>query len=143
MKQKIIDRVRQFNRFYMPQFDLLGNHYLGSEYSAAEARVLYEIYTNDGCTAAAITRTMNLDKSYLSRVIRHHEKRGYLYRTPSSTDSRAYELHLTQAGKKRTEDFIASANALAAERIRPLSEAECKQLIEAFDTITNLLEAKS
>lgn len=35
----IVSKVREFNRFYMPKMNLLGNHYLGSEYSVTEARV--------------------------------------------------------------------------------------------------------
>ena len=35
----IVSKVREFNRFYVPKMNLLGNHYLGSEYSVTEARV--------------------------------------------------------------------------------------------------------
>ena len=38
-----VEKVRAFNRFYMPSMNLLGNHYLGSEYSITEARVFFEI----------------------------------------------------------------------------------------------------
>jgi len=40
----LISKVREFNRLYMPTMKLLGNHYLGSEYSVAEARVFFEKY---------------------------------------------------------------------------------------------------
>lgn len=69
-KENAIYRIRAFNRFYMPTLDLLGNHYLGSEYSATEARVLFEVYEKDGCNAAHIAKVMNIDKSYLSRIIK-------------------------------------------------------------------------
>lgn len=83
MKKEIVYKIREFNRNYMPVFDLLGNKYLGSEYSATEARVLFEIFENDGCNAAYIAEKMNIDKSYLSRIIKNHEKTimsGALYR---------------------------------------------------------------
>lgn len=139
MQDIIVDRIRAFNRFYLPRFDLLGNRYLGSEYSAGEARVLYEIYTQDGCTAAAIAREMHLDKGYLSRVIRGHERKGYLWREPSPGDSRAYALHLTEAGRAQTLAFIQKANDQAAEAIRGLSQEDCQALLDAFDTVTELL----
>ena len=142
MKKMAVDRIRQFNRFYLPQLGLLGNNYLGSEYSATEARVLFEIFTNDGCTAAAIAKTLNIDKSYLSRVIRSHENKGYLYREVSKADSRAYELHLTEEGAKRTQDFINKSNEQIAEKTHNLSESDCERLIKALDTITELLEEK-
>lgn len=77
---KTIAKIRAFNRFYMPSMNLLGDHYLGSEYSVTEARVFFEIYENEGCNAAHIAQLMNIDKSYLSRIIKKHEKSGYIHR---------------------------------------------------------------
>lgn len=143
MKAKLVDRIRAFNRFYLPEFDLLGDSYLGSEYSATEARVLFEVYTEDGCTAAAIARTLHIDKSYLSRVIRKHEQKGYLERTVSKEDGRAYELHLTGAGMARTEEFIQKSNEQIGERIGNLNAEECDRLLTAFETITQILKGVS
>lgn len=142
MKKQAVNRIRQFNRFYLPKFDLLGNSYLESELTVTEARVLYEIFTNDGCTAADIAKTLNLDKSYLSRIIRSHEKSGYLSRVPSPQDSRAYELHLTQKGTQRSKDFIDRANEHILKKISALSDTDCERLIAAFDTVTEILEGK-
>lgn len=139
MKKQTVEKIRAFNRFYMPALDLLGNHYLGSEYSAAEARVLFEIYGQDGCNAAHIARVMHLDKSYLSRIIKGYEKEGYLIRIPSETDGRAFSLHLTEKGKARTEDFIEKSNRQIGEIISPLSDRECEDLAAALDTVTEIL----
>lgn len=139
-KEKAVQRIREFNRFYMPLLRLLDNHYLGSEYTPAEARVLYEIHENDGCNAAFIAKEMNIDKSYLSRIIRLYEKKGYLTRTVSETDSRAYQLHLTEEGKAQTENFIQKSNQQIEELIRSLSGKECAELVRALDTTTDILE---
>lgn len=140
MKKKTVDRIREFNRFYLPEFDLLGDSYLGSEYSATEARVLFEVYANDGCTAASIAKTMNIDKGYLSRIIRSHESKGYLLRSVSAADSRAYELHLTDKGSEITNEFIDRSNAQVGMKIAALTDSECKRLISALDTVTRILE---
>lgn len=71
-------KIRAFNRYYMPSMNLLGDHYLGSEYSITEARVFFEIHENQGCNAAHIAQLMNIDKSYLSRIIKKQEKKGTL-----------------------------------------------------------------
>ena len=76
----VVEKIRAFNRFYMPSMNLLGNRYLGSEYSVTEARIFFEIYENEGCNAAHIAEQMNIDKSYLSRMIKGHEKNGYIRR---------------------------------------------------------------
>ena len=140
MKTKTIYKILAFNRFYMPTFSLLGNSYLGSEYSAAEARVFFEIYERDGCNAAHIAKAMNIDKSYLSRILKSHEKNGYLTRTPSKIDSRAYDLHLTEKGRKKTEDFIEKSNRQIGEIIEGLDGDDCERLMEALTTITAILE---
>ena len=132
-------RIREFNRFYMPLLRLLDNHYLGSEYTPTEARVLFEIYQNDGCNAAFIAKMMNIDKSYLSRIIRLHEKKGYLRRTVSTIDSRAYQLHLTEAGFLITKDFIAKSNQQIGDMIQSLQPNECAELIEALEKVTSIL----
>lgn len=46
--RETIYAIRAFNRMYMPFMNLLGNHYLGSEYSVTEARIFFEIYENEG-----------------------------------------------------------------------------------------------
>lgn len=139
-KEKAVYRVREFNRFYMSALDLLGNHYLGSEYSPTEARVLFEVYDSDGCNAAYIAKTMNLDKSYLSRIIKSHEKNGYLVRTISKKDSRSYDICLTEKGIERVKDFIRKSNEQIGGIIEPLNAAQCEALINAYNVITNILE---
>ena len=135
-----VNKIREFNRFYMPAMDLLGNHYLGSEYSVPEARIFFEVYMNSGCNAAYIAKTMNIDKSYLSRILKNHEKNGYLYKKVSEKDSRSYELYLTEKGKLRTEDFIRKSNQQIGELIQHLSEHDCERLKDALDVVITILE---
>ncbi len=139
MTDATVQKIRAFNRFYMPRMNLLGNHYLGSEYSATEARVLFEVLQNDGCTATSIARAMNIDKGYLSRIISAHEKAGYLRRTVSSGDGRARSLHLTETGRARAQEFVDLSNEEVADILAPLSPAERKRLEDALDTVTELL----
>lgn len=137
---KVIEKVREFNRFYMPAMKLLGNHYLGSEYSATEARVFFEIYENEGCNAAHIANVMQIDKSYLSKILMGHEKNGFLTRIPSSDDRRSYQLYLTPKGKCRAEEFIRKSNDEIKTILQNLSEGELLQLAQALDQIITLLK---
>ena len=137
---QLISKVREFNRLYMPTMKLLGNHYLGSEYSVAEARVFFEIYENEGCNAAHIAEKMNIDKSYLSKIISSHEKGGYIVKKPSSTDKRAYDLYLTDKGKERALEFIRSSDNEIGNILAHLSVDEQQQMYAALKTIINLLK---
>lgn len=138
--QETIIKIRQFNRFYMPSMHLLGDHYLGSEYSVTWARVFFEIYENEGCNAAHIAQLMNIDKSYLSRILKGHEKNGYIRRERSETDNRSYRLYLTDTGKARAEDFIRRSNQEIAAVIRHLTPQEEQRLTDALETVTKLLQ---
>ncbi|MBR1777303.1 MAG: MarR family transcriptional regulator [Alphaproteobacteria bacterium] len=137
--EEAVYKIRAFNRFYMPFLNLLGNHYLGSEYSVPETRVFFEIHENDGCNAAFIAEQMNIDKSYLSRILKNHEKNGYIFREASEMDGRSLCLHLTKKGRKRAEELIELSNAEIRSVIDPLTKNERGQLIDALETVTVLL----
>ena len=139
-KENIITRIREFNRFYMPILNLLGNHYLGSECSATEARFLFEVNKNDGCNAKYIENIMNIDKSYLSRIIKKFENKGYLIRIISKKDLRSFDIHLTDKGKDKTEELSQMANMQIAEIIKNLNSKDYEKLNQAFDTITDILK---
>lgn len=137
--KETIEKVRVFNRFYMSSMNLLGNHYLGSEFSITEARILFEIYENEGCNATYIAQIMNIDKSYLSRIIKAHEKRGYISRKTSDTDARSYLLFLTMKGEKRAREFIQESNEEIETVLQGLSDKEEQSLMKAINTIMKLL----
>lgn len=135
----VVEKIRAFNRFYMPSMNLLGNRYLGSEYSVTEARIFFEIHENEGCNAAHIAERMNIDKSYLSRIIKGHEKNGYIRREKAAEDGRSFLLYLTESGKARAENFIQKSNDEIGAIIRSLSDQEHRQLSDAIDTIMKIL----
>lgn len=140
MKDETILKIREFNRFYMPAMDLLGSHYLGSEYSVTEARVFFEVYSRKGCSASHIAGVMNIDKSYLSRILSRHERDGFLYRVTSAKDARVQELYLTEKGVRAAETFIGESNRQIGELLRPLGEAECRKLQNALEEVMELLK---
>lgn len=135
----MVTKIREFNRFYMPRMNLLGNHYLGSEYSVTEARVFFEIYENEGCNAAHIAKVMNIDKSYLGRILAAHEKKGYLRRVASNRDRRSYRLYLTEEGRRRAETLIFKSEEEIAGILHGLTEEEQTRMEQALNTIISLL----
>lgn len=139
---KLISKVREFNRLYMPTMKLLGNHYLGSEYSVPEARVFFEIYENEGCNAAHIAEKMNIDKSYLSKIISSHEKSGYITKKLSSTDKRTYDLYLTDKGKEKALELIRSSDNEIGNILTHLSADEQQKMYAALEIVMDLLKKK-
>lgn len=138
--ENTVEKVREFNRFYLPAMKLLGDRYLASEYSVTEARIFFELYQNEGCSAAYIAAALRIDKSYLSRLLAAHEKNGDIQRLPSPEDGRAYRLYLTEKGKRRAEESIEQSNAEIGSLLRHLSQKERRQLSQALDTVMKLLK---
>lgn len=83
---------------------------------------------------------MNIDKSYLSRIIRNHERKGYLRRTVSEKDTRSYKLHLTREGRERAEEFDRRSGEQISGIIQTLDKEQYLRLIKALDTVTEVLE---
>jgi DNA-binding MarR family transcriptional regulator/ribosomal protein S18 acetylase RimI-like enzyme len=136
-----IARVRRFNRFYTRQLGVLRKTYLGSPYSLAEARVLYEIFKGGAPTATDIGRVLDLDAGYLSRTLRSFEKRGLIARKASASDARQSHLALTARGRKAFAPLEQRSQDATAEMLGRLSRADEARLIAAMATIEELLDA--
>ena len=143
-----VSAVRRFNRFYTRQIGVLRKTYLGSPYSLAEMRVLYEIAQAGkpadkfgGRTASDIGRTLDLDAGYLSRVLRNFEKSGLISRKPSADDARQSHLALTAKGAKTYGPYEKLSQDNVAAMLSPLKPGEQAKLTEAMATIESLLSA--
>src|SRR5882757_4784630 len=138
--QDRVSAVRRFNRFYTRQIGVLRKTYLGSPYSLAEMRVLYEI-AHGARTASDIGRTLDLDAGYLSRVLRNFEKAGLITRKPSPEDARQSHLGLTPRGTKTFAPYEQRSQDDVADMLGTLKPSDQARLIAAMDTIENLLGA--
>jgi DNA-binding MarR family transcriptional regulator/GNAT superfamily N-acetyltransferase len=137
-----VDAVRAFNRFYTRQIGVLGAHYLDTDFSLTDLRVLYELAHHDAATATAIGDELGLDAGYLSRILRRFEARGYLARTPSPADARQSLLRLTKKGRAAFAPVDARARELVEELLGRLSDAEQRGVVGAMTTITKTLTRK-
>ena len=103
--EKQINIIRKFNRYYTNILGLLDQHLLKSTLSLAEVRLLYEVEHNPGCTSKMIANTLCIDAGYLSRLLKGLEQAGYLTKTPSVTDARAYSLILTNPDAQKLRNW--------------------------------------
>ena len=72
----LIETARDFNRFYTNFLGLLNKAYLDSPFTLTDARILFEIGSHDGVSAAALVRDLHLDPAYLSRILKRSAPKG-------------------------------------------------------------------
>src|ERR1043165_2191246 len=70
LRERQVEAIRHFNRFYTPRIGILEEGYLNSGLSVAEARVIYEIAHRQPVTAAELCRALQIDQGFLSRILR-------------------------------------------------------------------------
>jgi len=136
-----IAALRAFNRFYTRFAGALDAHYLDSELSLAEARLLYEIASRKAPLAAELQAELGLDAGYASRLLRRFQAKGWIDRGRGE-DGRRRPISLTAAGRARFDALDARTRAEVAGRIGNLSDGDRDTLVEALGTATALLSGK-
>jgi len=131
--------VRRFNRFYTQQIGVLPEGYLGSSLSLTEVRVLFELAHRDRTTASELTKELELDAGYLSRILLSFRKRGLIGRKRSESDARQSFLWLTRKGCNAFEPLDQRAHEQIGTLLNRLPETEQDRLIEAMSRIESLL----
>jgi DNA-binding MarR family transcriptional regulator/GNAT superfamily N-acetyltransferase len=138
-----VETVRRFNRFYTRQIGVLSEGYLQSPFSLTEVRVLYELAHRNKPTASELGRELGLDAGYLSRILRGFHKRGWIDKEPSETDGRQSLLRLTKRGQDVFAPLHLRAHKQIGTMLSALSPNEQSRLIEAMQTIEQLLGVPS
>ena len=134
-KIDIITEIRGFNRFYTSILGLLEQHILNSGYSLTEARVLFEISKTKHCTANKLCSELDIDRSYMSRIIKKFEEKGLITRQTSNLDSRNMEIQLTESGNETFYKLNERSNEQIDHLINKLNDQESEELINSMRMI--------
>src|SRR5580700_2489095 len=134
-----VEAMRRFSRFYTRRIGLLQEEFLGTEFSLTEGRVLYELAHKRESTAAAIAAALGVDAGYLSRILSAFEKKKLIAKTASPIDRRQSILTLTALGQKAFAPLEARSSEQVGKMISTLSEPKRKRLVEAMQTVEELL----
>jgi DNA-binding MarR family transcriptional regulator len=113
------------------QFQIYHNRELKAyDINSSEYIYLVNLYEKDGVSQEQLSANLFLDKSATARAIGRLEKLGYVQRTRSPLDSRAYLVTLTEKGLKM-QGFIKEklmywsntlSNGFSEEQIEVFSE---------------------
>jgi len=134
-----IQKIRAFNRFYTDLIGLLDNQLLHSDYSLAEARIFYEIVMGKSISASDIIAKLNIDKGYLSRILKKFEKQGLLCKEPSKADARIAYLSLTAAGLQVFKGLDRASDEQIRHLVDRLDEQKVIELVGHMKSIFTIL----
>ena len=138
---QIIARARRFNRFYTRAIGMLGEGYLGSGFTLAEARVIYELAHRDTPPASEVGAALGLDPGYLSRILKRLEAQGLVTRARAADDRRRRRLTLTPAGLEAHAGLDRGARESMKALIEHLPPEALARLTGAMAEIEGLLGA--
>lgn len=131
--------IRSFNRFFTRRIGVLNAEFLSSPFSLSEVRVMYELAHRKTATASELSRELEMDAGYLSRILQGFQRRGLIEKQPSEVDGRQSYLLLTQQG----QDEFAVLNERQADQVKAmltqLSPMDQERLVGAMGVIEDLL----
>lgn len=130
-----IDHIRSFNRFYTNLLGLLDRHILDSDFSLTEARVLLEINKSTPCNANALVRKLDIDRGYVSRLLKGFEAKGFLTKRTAAQDGRFHDIELTEAGLCTVRELEERSREQISRLIAGLSPEELATIQQAMDLL--------
>lgn len=140
LNNDIIERIRNFNRYYTVWLEVMNKGYLETNFSWTESRVLFEIYICQGINATELCEHLNMDKSYISRILMKFEKNGLLMREVILGSKGLKKIWLTETGKKAVRKIDLNGNRQIANKIKTIDDETCVKLCEAMEFIEKILK---
>lgn len=139
MSNKIIHDIKRFNRFYTRASGLVNIYNNESPYSASEALILFEIHYRKDCTAAYLSNFFFIDKSHMSRMLKHFELNGLITKKVSEADRRIQYIEMTDLGGEVLKSLANKADLKVQSIIDRIPEEEIHALIEAMQKIEKIM----
>lgn len=135
----IINQVRRFNRFYSRILGVFNKNVFDLNYSLVEMRILGEINRNSGTTAIDLIQFLDIDKSYISRILSKLEKDNLIYRRKDGNDNRKYHLFLSEKGEKLNQYVELKSDQKIKHLLKGIDAKEIESLVASMQNIENIL----
>ncbi len=131
--------IQGFNKVYQNLLKQIDSAILKTGYTLTEKDVLFEISKTERCTANILIQQLNIDRSYMSRMIAKFEQHGLIEKTQSQTDSRIRYIRLTELGQKEINRLSDIQSNYIGAIFNKLSEADQQTVWQAMVMIRNKL----
>jgi len=134
-----VREVRAFNRFYTVYLGVLDKRYLNDRFSLAEIRILHSAITRPGVTATELVSILNIDKSYLSRMVLRLQRMKLISKKKSGKDGRSANLFITATGKTAYYKLDKISAAKIRRLLQYLEPKDYTTLVKCMATIQAML----
>ncbi len=108
-------------------------------YSLLEMRTLGEIGRNKGITGNSLSKYLNIDKGYLSRILNKLIKNQLIFKEKNERDNRVYHLFLTNDGEELNQYVEKESDEKVVELLKPLKDDEIQELKRSMASIESIL----
>lgn len=85
---------------------------------------LLELWAQDGLTQKELVARLHIEQATMANTLARMERDGLIRRETNPGDGRSQRIRLTAAGRAARAPAVAAAEAVNAEMLAPLSEAE-------------------
>lgn len=131
--------IQGFNKVYQNLLKQIDSAIQKTGYTLTEKDVLFEINKTERCTANILIQQLNIDRSYMSRMIAKFEKHGLIEKTQSQTDSRIRYIRLTEFGQEEINHLSDVQNSHIDAIFNKLSEEDQHTVWQSIVLIRNKL----
>lgn len=137
-----VDQVRSFNRFYTARAGLLDGGHLGSEFSLAQIRVLFEIGYGRDVTATDLMDTLHFSRGYMSKLVRTFTRKRLITHVRTVPDGRFKALRLTSNGAETLRSLEGAAANSMRGMLGTVAPAGRPVIVQAMTTIAAALRPR-
>lgn len=138
-----VEWVRRFSRTWTEVIGLLDQGLLETEHTLTEARVIFELAQRDTWERLELRDRLDIDASFLTRVLGRLEAKGLVASTPSKSDGRALDLELTPSGRIAYQVLDTRSVGQIDGILASLTDEQRASLVESMTTIAALLRPGS
>jgi len=141
MQRQDIQQVRRFNRLVTQRIGALGDSYLSRGRPLGEARLIFELGSEEAGDLGTLRQRLGLDSGYLSRLLRSLENQGVIALRKSREDGRARDVVLTAKGREEFAAYDTLSDDFARDLLVLLGDAQRQRLVAAMGEVERLLRA--
>jgi len=134
-----VAELRAFNRFWTARIGALAAHHLETEFSLAEARVLFELANRPSVPVGELRSELRLDAGYLSRILQCLSRARLVALAPAPDDRRRQIARLTAAGRRAFAVLDRRAAADVSRLLAACPEAAQERTVTAMAQIRRAL----